>query len=90
MKLSHTRAMITAALNGELDNVNYETHEVFGVAMPASCPKVPAKILNPRNTWADTNAYDEKARCLGGLFVKNFEKYAAGISEEVLAAAPKI
>jgi phosphoenolpyruvate carboxykinase (ATP) len=46
MKLSHTRAMITAALKGELDHVNYETHEVFGVAMPVSCPKVPAKILN--------------------------------------------
>lgn len=90
IKLSHTRAMITAVLEGKLDNVNYEKHEVFGVSMPASCPNVPAKVLNPRNTWADANAYDEKAKCLGGLFVKNFEKYTAEISEEVLAAAPKI
>jgi len=90
MKLSHTRAMITAALEGKLDNVIYEKHDVFGVAMPASCPNVPAKVLNPRTTWADPNAYDEKAKCLGGLFVKNFEKYAAGVSEEVFAAAPKI
>jgi len=90
IKLAHTRAMISAALEGKLDNVSYENHEVFGVAMPTSCPNVPAKVLNPRNTWADTNAYDEKAKCLGGLFVKNFERYAAGISEEVFAAAPKI
>ena len=82
--------MITAALEGNLDNVSYENHEVFGVSMPKNCPNVPAKVLNPRNTWADATAYDEKAKCLGGLFVKNFEKYAAGISEEVLAAAPKI
>ena len=70
--------------------MTYEKHEVFGVSTPASCPNVPAKVLNPRNTWADPNAYDEKAKRLGGLFVKNFEKYAAGVSEEVLAAAPKI
>lgn len=90
MKLSHTRAMITAALEGALDNVSYEDHGVFGVSMPKSCPNVPAKILNPRNTWDDTNAYDEKAKCLGALFIKNFEKYAAGIAEEILAASPKI
>jgi len=77
-------------LEGKLDNVSYQKHEVFGVAMPTSCPNVPAKILNPRNTWTDTNAYDEKAKCLSGLFIKNFERYAAGISEEILAAAPKI
>jgi phosphoenolpyruvate carboxykinase (ATP) len=58
--------------------------------VPTSCPSVPSKILNPRNTWADTKAYDERAKYLGGLFIKNFEKYAAEISEEVLAAAPKI
>jgi phosphoenolpyruvate carboxykinase (ATP) len=90
MKLSYTRAMITAALEGKLDKASFETHEVFGVAMPTACPGVPSGILNPRNTWEDQRAYDEKAKCLGGLFVKNFEKFAAGVSEEVLAAAPKI
>ncbi len=58
--------------------------------MPTTCPDVPSEILNPRNTWEDKSAYDEKAKCLGGLFIKNFEKYATGVSEEVLAAAPKI
>ena len=90
MKLSYTRAMITAALEGKLDKASFETHEVFGVAMPTACPGVPSGILNPRNTWEDKVAYDEKAKCLGGLFVKNFEKFAAGVSEEVIAAAPKV
>ena len=90
MKLAYTRAMITAALEGKLDNVEYEAHPVFGMMMPKECPDVPVEILNPRNTWADKNAYDEKAVSLAKQFVKNFEKYASGVSEEILAAAPKI
>ncbi|MBL7710351.1 MAG: phosphoenolpyruvate carboxykinase (ATP), partial [Chitinophagaceae bacterium] len=90
MKLKYTRAMITAALEGKLENALFETHPVFGVAMPISCPDVPAEVLNPRNTWADKTAYDEKAKYLAGLFIKNFEKYASGVSAEILAAAPRI
>ncbi len=90
MKLAYTRAMITAALDGELDNVESEAHPVFGMMMPKACPGVPSEILNPRNTWADKAAYDEKAKDLAGKFVKNFEKYASGVSEEILAAAPKV
>ena len=88
MKLSYTRAMITAALNNALDKVEYETHPVFGMAIPKSCAGVPGEILNPRNTWADKTAYDQKAKYLGSLFIKNFEKYAPGVSGEILAAAP--
>ena len=90
MKLKYTRAMITAALEGNLDAVNYETHPVFGMAIPTSCPDVPSEILNPRNTWEDKAAYDNKARFLAGLFVKNFEKYASGVGVEILEAAPLI
>ncbi len=90
MKLAYTRAMITAALEGKLDNVEYEAHPIFGMMMPKECQNVPSKILNPRNTWADKNAYDEKAVSLAKQFVKNFEKYASGVSEEILAAAPLI
>jgi phosphoenolpyruvate carboxykinase (ATP) len=90
MKLKFTRAMITAALEGELDTMITEKHPVFGVAVPVACPGVPSDILNPRNTWSDKNAYDEKAKYLAGLFIKNFEKYADGVSKEILAAAPKI
>ncbi len=89
MKLSYTRAMITAALNGELNNVEFEAHPVFGYAIPKSCPNVPSELLNPRNTWADKAAYDAQANKLANMFVKNFEQYASGVDAEILAAAPK-
>ena len=89
MKLSFTRAMITAALTGKLDNVTYETLPVFDLAMPTSCEGVPSEILNPRATWADKNAYDTTASNLAEKFVKNFEKFAAETDESILAAAPK-
>jgi phosphoenolpyruvate carboxykinase (ATP) len=88
MSLKHTRALITAALNHGLDKVQYENHEVFGLAMPLSCPGVPAEILNPRNTWKDKEAYDNKANFLANAFVKNFEKFASYANEEILAGAP--
>ncbi|HYM95348.1 MAG TPA: phosphoenolpyruvate carboxykinase (ATP) [Chitinophagaceae bacterium] len=90
MKLKFTRAMITSVLEGKLNNVKFETHPVFGVVFPTECFGVPAELLNPRNTWSDKNAYDEKAKYLAGLFTKNFEKYASGVSKEVLAASPKL
>lgn len=89
MKLSYTRAMLSAALNGELNEVAYVEHPVFGIQVPQSCPDVPDEILNPGNTWADSHAYDAKANHLAGLFVKNFEQYASGVSQEILSAAPK-
>jgi phosphoenolpyruvate carboxykinase (ATP) len=90
MKLKYTRAMITAALSGKLDKVDYKSHEVFGLAMPTECPEVPKDILFPRNTWADKNAYDETANKLAEKFVKNFEKFADNASNEILAGAPKV
>jgi phosphoenolpyruvate carboxykinase (ATP) len=90
MSLKHTRSMITAALNGELNNVAYTAHDTFGVLIPQSCPNVPSELLNPRDTWSDKAAYDEKAKHLAELFVKNFEKYAAQASPAILSAAPKI
>ncbi len=90
MKLAYTRAMITAVLEGKMNETNYQVHPVFGMQMPLSCPGVPAEILNPRSTWADPAAYDAKARDLARQFIQNFEKYADGVSEEILKAAPKI
>ncbi len=90
MKLGYTRAMITAALRGELDAVSYTEHPVFGMQMPESCPGVPTNILDPRSTWNNTVAYDEKSKDLATQFVRNFEKYASGVSDEILKAAPKI
>jgi phosphoenolpyruvate carboxykinase (ATP) len=90
IKLSHTRAMITAAIENKFDNIEFRTDPVFGMEIPKECPYVPAEILDPRNTWSDKEAYDEKAKYLATLFVKNFEKYAGGVNEEVLAAAPNL
>ncbi len=89
IKLAYTRAMITAALNGQLETVNYELHPMFGFSMPTRCPGVPSEILNPRNTWDDKHGYDAKAKDLAMQFVNNFKKYAEGVTEEILSAAPK-
>jgi phosphoenolpyruvate carboxykinase (ATP) len=90
IKLSYTRAMIAAALENQFDNIKFQNDPVFGVAVPIECPSVPCDILNPRNTWFNKDAYDEKARHLATLFAQNFEKYAGGVNEEVLAAAPNL
>jgi phosphoenolpyruvate carboxykinase (ATP) len=90
MSLKHTRAIITAALQGALDNVTFETHDIFGIAYPAFCPDVPADILNPRNTWNSKEAYDQKATFLAEAFMKNFEKFAAMANDEIIAGAPQI
>jgi phosphoenolpyruvate carboxykinase (ATP) len=90
MSLPHTRALITAALNGALDKVDYTTHPIFGVSMPESCENVPTEVLNPRNTWADANAYDSKANELAQAFNDNFRKFADKADAEILAAAPKV
>ncbi|HEY1025468.1 MAG TPA: phosphoenolpyruvate carboxykinase (ATP) [Sphingobacteriaceae bacterium] len=90
MKLGYTRAMITAAINGELQNVRFEEHPVFGLMMPVTCPQVPAEILNPRNTWKDKAAYDQKASELAAAFNKNFSLYDACATPEMLQAAPKV
>ena len=89
IKLKYTRAMITAALEGKLDKVDYTNHDIFGLAMPNECDNVPTEMLHPRNTWADKNSYDEKANKLAQAFVKNFEQFADNANKEILAAAPK-
>ncbi|MBI1185233.1 phosphoenolpyruvate carboxykinase (ATP) [bacterium] len=90
MDLPYTRAMINAALSGDLDNVDYETDPIFGLQMPKECPNVPSNLLNPRNTWSDKEAYDRKASDLAAKFNKNFAKYAEAASDEIKAAAPKV
>jgi phosphoenolpyruvate carboxykinase (ATP) len=90
MKLKYTRSMITAAMRGQLTDVKFEAHPVFGVLMPSEVPDVPSEILMPRNTWADKAAYDKKANELAKLFINNFAKYAAQASEEIRSAAPTV
>lgn len=90
MKLSYTRAMITAVLEGQLENSTFEKHEVFGFEIPVQCPNVPVSLLNPKNTWADKTAYDKAAVALAKQFIKNFGQYADGVSPEILDAAPRV
>lgn len=90
MSLKYTRALITAALNGELNKVKCENHEIFGMGMPVACPGVPNEVLNPRNTWSDKEAYDQKANKLAGLFLKNFEKFSEFANQEIMAGAPRV
>lgn len=88
MSLKITRALINAALEGKLDNVEFVKHPVFGVSMPVSCPDVPSEVLNPRETWTDKEAYDKKAKELAAAFSENFKKFEAQTDKEIIKAAP--
>lgn len=90
IKLKYTRAMVNAALNGDLDRVDYKADPIFGLHMPTTCPNVPEDILNPKNTWSDTNNYNAKAKSLAQSFIKNFEQFAEAADEEIKSAAPKV
>ena len=88
MKIKYTRAMLNAALDGELDDVEYITDERFGFEIPKSCPGVPSDVLIPRQTWENKDEYDTTADRLASMFNKNFQRYSSGVSDEVNAAAP--
>lgn len=88
IRLRYTRSMITAALEGKLDNIAYATHPIFGLEMPTQCPGVPDDVLNPRHTWDDKEAYDVQAMDLANAFVDNFKKFEHKASDKILSAAP--
>jgi len=89
MALSYTRAMIKAALDRRLDNVEYRQEPFFGLSIPKTCPDVPNSILYPRDTWRNEENYDIQAKKLVKLFNENFERYKYGANTEILEAAPK-
>ena len=82
--------MLNAALDGDLDDVEYVVDERFGFEVPKSCPGVPEEVLIPKQTWEDGNAYDATADKLATMFNKNFERYAAGVSDDVNSASPSV
>jgi phosphoenolpyruvate carboxykinase (ATP) len=90
IKLKYTRAIIDAIHSGALLAAPTQIDPVFGLAVPTACPDVPSEMLQPRNTWADKAAYDEKARKVASLFRENFKKYEAQASAEVRAGGPKL
>ncbi len=89
MKIAHTRAMITAALTGQLNDVAFQKHPAFNIDVPTSCPGVPASVLDPRTTWPDAAKYDEQAGKLAAMFVENFKTFEADVTPAVKAAGPK-
>jgi phosphoenolpyruvate carboxykinase (ATP) len=90
IKLKYTRAMITAILEGQLDDVEFEQHPIFGLAMPKTCPNVPEELLDPINTWLQKGAYISKSIQLAHSFHLNFEKFASEASDEIMNGGPLI
>ncbi len=90
MRISLTRNLLKAALEGALDGVATTPHPIFNVLVPEHCPKVPARLLDPRSTWADGDAYDARAAALAQRFAANFERFAGRVSSEVAAAGPRL
>jgi phosphoenolpyruvate carboxykinase (ATP) len=89
IKIAYTRAMIRAALEGKLDNAQFEQDPIFGVFVPTAVPGIPSEVLKPRGLWKDGASYDAKARELAQRFAKNFENYSDA-REEVRAAGPRV
>lgn len=89
MKLSYTRAMVRAALSGQLDGVETVTDPVFGLAVPKSVPGVPSEVLDARASWADRAAYDAQAAKLAGMFRANFERFGDHVPADVREAGPR-
>ena len=90
MSLKYTRAIIDAILDGSINKSEFQPDPVFQIAVPKTCNKVPAEVLNPENTWKDKKAFKAQANKLAALFVKNADKFSGNISAEIMAAAPKI
>ncbi|NCB29797.1 MAG: phosphoenolpyruvate carboxykinase (ATP), partial [Clostridia bacterium] len=88
MSIKFTRAIVTAALNGDLEKSEFKLDPIFNVLVPTSCPGVPAEVLNPREAWKDKAAYEAKAKDLAGRFVKNFQKYT-DMPAHIVQAGPK-
>ena len=90
ISIKHTRALLNAALDGKLQDVEYRTDPIFGYQIPTSCPDVPAQVLNPGESWSDPKAWLDRYRQLAGRFRDNFKKFEAGCPPEVIAAGPQL
>ena len=89
MPLRYTRAMVTAALEGQLDRVPTSPDPIFGVEVPRGCPGVPESLLDPRSTWREPTSYDAQARRLASMFAENFAAFAPDVAPEVASAGPR-
>jgi phosphoenolpyruvate carboxykinase (ATP) len=93
MALKYTRAMITAAMDGSLEEANkdnYHVHSVFGVQQPRTCPNVPIEVLSPRKSWNNDKGYYETAQKLADSFKANFKKFEEYANEEIMSGGPLV
>ena len=90
ISIRHTRALLNAALNGKLDDVQYAKDPIFGFEVPMECPDVPADVLSPASSWGDNNEYDRRYKDLAMRFKENFAKFSDNTPPEVLEAGPKV
>jgi phosphoenolpyruvate carboxykinase (ATP) len=88
MPIAATRALLRAALDGDLDGVEYRIDPIFGFEVPVEVPGVESSLLDPRSTWSDPGAYDEKAHYLAMRFKENFTKF--GADENIVRAGPRV
>jgi phosphoenolpyruvate carboxykinase (ATP) len=86
ISLPHTRALLNAALGGELAKASFRRQPEFGLMIPEACPGVPTEILDPKATWADQDAYERMARDVAKRFERNFERFAPHVGDDVKAA----
>ena len=89
MRIAYTRAMITAALSGQLDKASFTKHPIFNVDVPTACPGVPDSVLDPKSTWPDPKKYDEQAKKLAQMFMDNFKTFEKDVTPSVRDAGPK-
>lgn len=90
ISISYTRAMLEAALNGNLLDVKYVVDPVFGFQVPRSCPDVPNNLLDPASSWGDDKEYMKRYKSLAARFIDNFKKFAPECTPEVISSGPKI
>jgi phosphoenolpyruvate carboxykinase (ATP) len=90
ISIKHTRALLTAVLNGSLDTVKYKQDSVFGFDVPVKCPDVPDEVLDPSSSWSDKKEYDHRIKDLAMRFRQNFAKFEEGTSREIIEAGPKV
>lgn len=90
ISIKHTRNMLNAVLNGDLNNVQFRTDNLFGFKIPMSCPNVPQEVFYPEKAWANEQEYWNVYKSLAAKYIENFRKYQSGVSAEVLQASPKI
>jgi phosphoenolpyruvate carboxykinase (ATP) len=90
ISIKYTRALLSAALNGKLENVKYQKDPVFGFEVPTQCPDVPEEVLDPARSWADKKEYDKRYRDLAARFIENFKKFEDHMPREVIEVGPKI